>query len=217
MSFDQIVEPGPNSEHSGVESANASPDVSPCNLRLPETQDGPAPQHFFRAGVAPKVFAGGKEVEIIKQGLNDADAPAIVRLIERDQLTKLILTSNELGDGAANQIAACLEKNRTLTSLSLHGNRIGPAGGKCFESVIRENDTLKSLFLSGNLLDAETESALEAANDERPTPMSNLCGLVLGQDNVSFFSQPVAPPIRAISPVPRSRSPDPRRRSKSRD
>jgi len=186
LSFDLCQAP-PTDDHDLGE--NASPDPSPPAARSASAQAGGAAAAVqFREGIAPRIFGGGKEIEIIRQELNDHDAKAIVTLLTNGVVEKLMLTSNALGDTAAASIADALESNTSLKTLGLHDNKIGTDGGKALANALRKNETLESLFLSCNLLDAETESDLREANAGRPKPMSTeaLNGLVLGQHKVAF-------------------------------
>ena len=74
LSFDLCQAP-PTDDHDLGE--NASPDPSPPAARSASAQAGGAAAAVqFREGIAPRIFGGGKEIEIIRQELNDHDAKA---------------------------------------------------------------------------------------------------------------------------------------------
>ena len=137
----------------------------------------------FGAGVQIQPSRASPEIQIVRQGLTDADADAIVALIGEGHAKKLHLAYNSLGPAAAAKLAACLESNTTLTWLSLHGNCIGDAGGMALARFLRasaSNPTLKSLYLSANELSGSTKEALLNANEAREgSKLNGLNGLVL--------------------------------------
>jgi len=187
LSFELCQAPPTDDQDLGGDGAG-TPDPSPPAARFAGAQKAAGAAVQFREGILPRVFGGGKEVEIIRQELNDHDAKAIATLLSNGVIQKLMLTSNALGDSAATIVAEALETNTTLKTLGLHDNKIGPNGGKALARALRKNETLESLFLSCNQLDAETENDLREANGARPKPMStaSLNGLVLGQHKVAF-------------------------------
>jgi hypothetical protein len=134
----------------------------------------------FRKGVRVLDMGGGREVSVVKQNLDDNDVESILSLIEQGKVEKLVLTQNRLSDAGAVQIAEVLKDNTSLKVLNLHGNLITKTGGMAFAESLSSNTTLTSLFLSDNPLGKEACDALSAANEQRPTPMSGLAGLVLG-------------------------------------
>jgi len=55
---------------------------------------------------------------------------ALCKAVNKYEVKKLFLRSNQLGDAGAESIAAMLRTNRSLTYLHLMGNQIGAAGGR---------------------------------------------------------------------------------------
>ena len=114
------------------------------------------------------------------KGLTDDDAHMIVDLMDSGCVQHLVLAKNKLGDATAVKISDALKRNESIVFLSLAGNDVGEAGGMALADALAVNTSLKSLFLSSNALGSRATQALLDANKERSTPLSGLCGLVLG-------------------------------------
>lgn len=136
------------------------------------------------AGVAEMIMpedpAPKPHICLSAKGLTDNDAQMIVKLMDAGTVQRLVLAKNKLGDAAAVMIAEALKRNESLTFLSLAGNNVGEAGGIALAEALSVNTSLKSLFMSSNALGPTATQALHRANEERSTPLTGLCGLVLG-------------------------------------
>ena len=116
-------------------------------------------------------YSKSKEVLLSKQGLVDADAVALVGILEKNVVAKMVLANNDLGDAAAARIGEALKVNTSLTYLSLHANLITATGITALAAGIQENMGLKTVFLTGMAITPAAEKALTEANAARTTPI----------------------------------------------
>uniref|UniRef100_A0A7S2GX08 Uncharacterized protein n=1 Tax=Haptolina brevifila TaxID=156173 RepID=A0A7S2GX08_9EUKA len=127
-------------------------------------------------------YIKSKEVLLSKTSpvlLSDADGSALAGIIEANMVTKMVLASNSLGDGAASKIGAALKANTSLTYLSLHKNNIGKVGTDELAAGLRVNKGLKTLKLTANPLSPTAVEDLSAANLARATPIpKSLDGII---------------------------------------
>jgi hypothetical protein len=101
------------------------------------------------------------------QGIDADWAEAFSKVLSEFRgLTKLNLTSNELGDNGAAALANALEVNTSLTELDLEHTGIGKDGAAALAKALKVNKTLKQLNLSGNQIETEGAYVLAEALKE---------------------------------------------------
>nr|XP_058943330.1 nucleotide-binding oligomerization domain-containing protein 2-like [Pocillopora verrucosa] len=77
-----------------------------------------------------------------------------------DELTELVLNSDEIGDDGAAALGQCLKHNTSLTTLELNSNKIGNVGATDLGECLKCNKSLTRLELSGNEIGNDGTAAL---------------------------------------------------------
>jgi NLR family CARD domain-containing protein 3 len=91
------------------------------------------------------------DLDLSSKNINDRRAKQIaMELADNTTVTTLILNKNEIGSQGCVDIANALIKNRVLTSIELNDNSIGDVGCTAMAATLRENTVLTKISLIGN-------------------------------------------------------------------
>mmetsp|Transcript_150532 Transcript_150532/g.273989 ORF Transcript_150532/g.273989 Transcript_150532/m.273989 type:complete len:168 (+) Transcript_150532:37-540(+) len=89
--------------------------------------------------------------------------------VEGGQLELLGLRHCNLGDGAAEALAALLKTNGTIVEIGIDENRISDAGAEALAGALGSNSTLRHLYVGENLM---TDSGKKKLTDAKPSHLS---------------------------------------------
>jgi hypothetical protein len=84
--------------------------------------------------------------------LGDEEAGIFARVLANQNLKSLVLSSNNIGDAGAIELAVALGQNNTLEVLDLDCNAIGSKGASALADALVANGTLKDLNLRNNFI-----------------------------------------------------------------
>lgn len=96
--------------------------------------------------------------------MQDHDVSAVVFIMRHNrQMFDLNMSTGEISDNGAVQIALALRGNETLLSLRLDNHMIGDRGAAALANALRVNATLQELHLDNNLIGDDGAVALAEA------------------------------------------------------
>ncbi|GLI67888.1 hypothetical protein VaNZ11_012165 [Volvox africanus] len=105
-----------------------------------------------------------RALDLSKNGISGGlGAAALAQVLPGAALSTLVLNTNSLGDGGAEQLAKVIAGHPHLATLDLGQNGIGDAGAAALAEAIKLNTRLQRLDLSGNAIDKDGAAALAAA------------------------------------------------------
>jgi hypothetical protein len=126
-------------------------------------------------------------LSLCRCGVPDALVSELCGVLQasNNSITRLDLSSNEVGDAGAASLAELLKTDRTLSSVDLDRNHIGDEGGCLLSAALKENCALQELRLSGNKLSEASAHSFAVHVGQNRTIIS----LTLEANDVSYQSR----------------------------
>jgi NLR family CARD domain-containing protein 3 len=112
-------------------------------------------------GAGTRLLHAEARLDLSSKQIGDARAKQIAtELAGNTTATMLVLNKNEIGDEGSAAIAKALIQNRVLTSIELNNNSLGDECCSAIATMLRENTVLKNILLNGNRIGPVRASAL---------------------------------------------------------
>lgn len=90
---------------------------------------------------------GLEELDVANNGISEAGAEALARLLAGKALKRLNVNMNALGNGGMYKLADALKERDTLEELDLGGNNVGPEGARVLMAALQGKQALQTLEL----------------------------------------------------------------------